>query len=549
MLTALSLRNFVIVESLDLEVGSGMTAVTGETGAGKSILMDAVKLLLGGRADTSTIRAGKEKAEFFAAFTPDARSLAWLREQDWPAEPGEDLVLRRTIDRAGRSRGWINGMPASIHQLRDLGRTLVEINGQHAYHELLDGAHQLALVDAFAGSGDLLAKVREAFGAWRQTQKTLEEAQSGQDALRLKMERMDWMLEELDELSPKKGEWERINAEHSRLSNRSDILEGLNSAFSSLSQGSRSVLDQLSAAQAALDNVARFDARIADIAGTLGDAVSLVEDANRSLDDYLSRSDFDEETFEKLDARVGAYFNLSGKYKCNPENLYDFCEKLRADRRALEENQDIDRLKAQEAAARDAYAAAAKALTVSRREAAVKFSVLATKAVRELNLEHAEFLAEMVPAEPSAHGQDQCVFRFASHPSLGLEPLAKSASGGELSRLNLAIAVINPQTLPATVIFDEADVGIGGAAAERVGKKLRELAETHQVLCITHLPQIAGFAQNHWKVKKTASDVSVSSSISVLTQDERVSEIARMLSGADVTEAEKTVAKKILKAS
>lgn len=549
MLTALSLRNFVIVESLDLDVGSGMTAVTGETGAGKSILMDAVKLLLGGRADSATIRAGKEKAEFFAAFSPDARSLAWLREQDWPMEPGEDLVLRRTIDRAGRSRGWINGMPASIHQLRDLGRTLVEINGQHAYHELLDGAHQLALIDAFAGNGELLAEVGEAFGAWRQAQKALDEAQSGQDAVRLKMERMDWMLEELDELSPKKGEWERINAEHSRLSNRSDILEGLNAALSSLSQGSRNALDQLSAAQGALDNVARYDEKIADIAGTLGDAVSLVEDANRSLDDYLSRADFDEETFERLDARVGAYFNLSGKYKCNPEDLYDFCEKLRAERRALEENQDIDRLKAQASAARNAYAAAAKALTASRQAAAVKFSALAAKAVRELDLEHAEFVAEVVPAQPSAHGQDQCVFRFASHPSLGLEPLAKCASGGELSRLNLAIAVINPQTLPSTVIFDEADVGIGGAAAERVGKKLRELAQTHQVLCITHLPQIAGFAQNHWKVKKTASNVSVSSSISVLTQDERVSEIARMLSGADVTEAEKTVAKKILKAS
>lgn len=549
MLTALSLRNFVIVESLDLEAGSGMTTVTGETGAGKSILIDAVKLLLGGRADSSTIRSGKEKAEFSATFSPDPRALAWLDKEDWPMEPGEDLVLRRTIDRSGRSRGWINGMPASIHQLRDLGRTLVAINGQHAYHELLDGAHQLALIDAFADNGVLLAQVQTAFDAWHQARKALEDAQNGQDAVKLKMERMDWMLEELNELSPKHGEWERINAEHSRLSNRSNILEGLQSAFSQLSQSSRSALDQLSSAQGALEDVSRYDPKIADIAGTLGDAISLAEDANRALDDYLSRADFDEETFEKLDARVGAYFNLSGKYKCNPEDLFDFYEKLQADRRALEEHQDIDRLKTLEQAARDAYCALADELTTNRKTAAADFSALASRAVRELDLPHAAFLAEIVAGEASAHGQDQCVFRFASHPSLGLEPLAKSASGGELSRLNLAIAVINPNTLPSTVIFDEADVGIGGAVAERVGKKLRELAKTHQVLCITHLPQIAGFAQNHWKVKKTASDVSVASSISVLTQDERVSEIARMLSGEEVTDAEKTVAKKILRAS
>ena len=546
MLTSLSLRNFVIVDALDIDVSSGMTVLTGETGAGKSILIDALKLILGGRADISTIRNGCDKAEFSATFSPDARALEWLHRQDWLYEAESDLVVRRTIDRSGRSRGWINGMPATIHQLKSLGETLVEINGQHAYHELLDGARQLSLIDAYGGLSALGKEVAKAFAVWKKAERALHEARQNGEALRAREERLTWILDEIGALAPKKDEWGTLNAEHVRLANRSNILEGLTQVVSDLSSGRDNAADLISRSQGALENLARYDKRFAEYAETLGASLDLLEEAARSADGYLSRMDYDAQAFEKIDERVSQYFNLSLKYKVNPEDLFDYYESVQKELQSIEASRDLAALEKDERDSYEVFRKAAQKLRNARSTSAQAFSKAVTKNVRELSLEHAEFEAAILNAEPSANGCDRCEFRFASHPSLAREPLAKSASGGELSRISLAVAVVNPASMPATVIFDEADVGIGGAVAAKVGEKFQMLARDHQVLCITHLPQIAGFADHHWKVEKVATLGSVSSSVRCLNQEERIAELARMVSGVNITSAEKHVAQNLI---
>lgn len=547
MLTSLSLRNFVIVDALDLEVLPGLTVLTGETGAGKSILIDALKLILGGRADISTIRTGCDKAEFSATFRPDARALAWLKSQDWLIEPEGELIVRRTIDRSGRSRGWINGLPATIHQLKALGDTLVEINGQHAYHELLDGAKQLSLIDAYGKLDAEREAVARSFDVWKCAKKALDDAKENQEVLRAREERLMWVLDDIGLLEPKKDEWQTLNAEHVRLSNRSNILEGLTEVVNSLSAGRESATDLVSHAQGKLEGLARYDERFAEYAETLGAALDLLEEAARSADGYLSRMDYDARAFEKLDERVSLYFNLSLKYKVNPEDLFDYYGRVRDELRAIEASRDLEELESRAAAAYSAFAEAAAVLRAKRERAASAFSEAVTASVKALSLEHAVFEAVILDAEPSANGSDRCEFRFSSHPSIAREALAKSASGGELSRISLAAAVVNPSAMPSTIIFDEADVGIGGAVAARVGEKFSELAAEHQVLCITHLAQIAGYADHQWKVSKTASADSVSSSVRALTHEERVREIARMLGGNKIAEAEEMLARKLLK--
>ena len=301
MLTSLSLRNFVIVEALSLDVASGMTVLTGETGAGKSILIDALKLILGGRADVSTIRAGCDKAEFSATFSPDERALAWIKSQDWLYEPESDLVVRRTIDRSGRSRGWINGMPATIHQLRSLGDNLVEINGQHAYHELLDGSRQLALIDAYGKLTSQRNTVGKAFEAWKTAEKALLDARQNSEVLRAREERLQWVLDDIGALAPKKDEWTKLNAEHVRLANRSNIMESLSEVVANLSSGRVSATDLVSRSQGMLENLARYDERFSGYAETLGAALDLLEEAARGADGYLSRMDYDSRSFEELD--------------------------------------------------------------------------------------------------------------------------------------------------------------------------------------------------------------------------------------------------------
>ncbi len=546
MLTSLSLRNFVIVDRLDLEVEGGLTVLTGETGAGKSILIDALRLILGARADAGAIRTGADKTELSAAFSLTDAAGEWLEANDWLDEDDE-LLLRRTIDRSGRSRGWINGVPATIHQLKELGERLVEINGQHACLALLDPARQLSLIDAFGGHADAVKAAAAAYSDWKQKERALREAEAGREALMMKKERLEWISEELYELDPKAGEWERINAEHARLMNRSALMEGLQNISAVLRQGGRSAMDLIGRAQAKLESLSQYDQKLADLAAPLEAAAEFVEEAAKGIDAQLDRLDCDEGSFERLDARVSQYFDLSLKYKVDPENLFDYYEKVQNDLRAIDEQQNTGLLQARVRDAKDAFDAAAGRLTAMRAAAASDFSRRLTQAARELSLEHATFEARISQGEPSSNGCDRCEFYFSSHPSIPLDSLGKTASGGELARLNLGAATIAPETLPSTVIFDEADVGIGGAAAERVGEKLRELSRDHQILCITHLPQIAGFADQHWQAAKSSDESIVETQISVLDQAGRVAEIARMLSGRQVSDAEKKVAEHILR--
>ena len=326
----------------------------------------------------------------------------------------------------------------------------------------------------------------------------------------------------------------------------SNILEGLTQVVSDLSSGRDNAADLISRSQGALENLARYDKRFAEYAETLGASLDLLEEAARSADGYLSRMDYDAQAFEKIDERVSQYFNLSLKYKVNPEDLFDYYESVQKELQSIEASRDLAALEKDERDSYEVFRKAAQKLRNARSTSAQAFSKAVTKNVRELSLEHAEFEAAILNAEPSANGCDRCEFKFASHPSLAREPLAKSASGGELSRISLAVAVVNPASMPATVIFDEADVGIGGAVAAKVGEKFQMLARDHQVLCITHLPQIAGFADHHWKVEKVATLGSVASSVRCLNQEERIAELARMVSGVNITSAEKHVAQNLI---
>ena len=536
MLLNLHLKDFVIVEDLTLEVGPGFTVLTGETGAGKSILIDALQLILGSRGDASVVREGAARAQLTAEFdlTPTVRT--WLEVNALESED-ERLLLRRTVDASGRSKAWVNGIAVPLMQLRDLGELLVDIHGQHAHQSLLRPAFQLKLLDDYAHCEMELEQTSLTYQAWRDADDLLAEATGQAERMAERAERLRWMLEDLEALSPRKGEWDELNAEHTRLAHGYAIAEGLNEAALLLTDGDDSASERLSSAYARISSLLRYDPELSGIGESLESAMAILDDAARDVEHRLSRTEADSGRFEKIDRRVTKYFELARKFRTEPEDLFALWESAQEELKSLEAAKDVVALQARRDEAWEAYRKAAEALSIVRRKAAKSLSEAVTDEMQRLAMKGGRLEVSLQPAEAGSRGMESALFLIAGHVGVEARPLQKVASGGELARISLAIAVVTAQYAPVdTLIFDEVDSGIGGATAEVVGRLLQHLGRTRQVLCVTHLPQVAACGSAHWRVEKLQEEGRTRSTLRILSREDRVQEIARMLSGLQISQ-------------
>jgi len=550
MLRALAIRDFVIVDFVELDLSSGFTVFTGETGAGKSILIDALTLALGGRADASVVREGAARADIVAEFTGEQDSVIqhWLNEQ--ALDHGEGvLLLRRVIDNAGRSKAFINGVTATVTQLRELGEMLVDIHGQHAHQSLLRGDAQRQLVDAHAGLQSQVQQVASAYKQWRAVSKQREEFERDAKQALLERERLEWQVGELQKLAPQPGEWADVCNEHSRLSHAASLIDGAQQALDALSESDSSpMLSQLNSLEQRLGKLVDIDDKLKPVLDALEPARIQLQEAVYALHDYLGRIELDPQRLRVVEARMEALHSASRKFYVAPEQLSQEFEQLSMSLQQLSDATDLDVLRAQEEKLAEAYHTSAKLLSKARAAAAKSLSVAVTAAMQELSMSGGRFDIALHTSEPAAHGVEQIEFLVAGHAGTTPRPLVKVASGGELARISLAISVIaSSATATPTLIFDEVDSGIGGAVAEVVGRLLRKLGQDRQVLCVTHLPQVASQAAQHFQVsKRAAADGRTVSSITPLTGAERVEEIARMLGGLEITATTRKHARELL---
>ncbi|WGS42690.1 DNA repair protein RecN [Burkholderia sp. JSH-S8] len=549
MLRHLSIRDFVIVAALDLEFDSGFTVFSGETGAGKSILIDALALALGERADASVVRTGCSRADITAEFTPHDRVARWLDEHAFDAE--DTVMLRRVIDANGRSRAFINGTSATLAQLRELGEMLVDIHGQHAHQLLMRPDAQRELFDTHAGLVADAANVARAWRVWRDATQAIETAQAHERELQLEREKLAWQLAELDKLAPQPGEWEEVNAEHKRLSHSANLIDGVQGALNALSEADDAMLAQLGAIVSKLRSLADYDPALGDALASLEPAEIQLQEAVYSLSHYAQRLDLDPARLAQVETRVDALHSTARKFRLPPDTLHEEHAARRAQLAALDAAADLGALHAAQAKAWDAYLADAKRLSKARAQAAKALGTAVTAGMQELSMAGGSFEVALVPlADGGPHGLEQVEFRVAGHPGVPLRPLAKVASGGELARISLALAVIASAASPTpTLIFDEVDTGIGGGVAEVVGRLLHQLGRDRQVLCVTHLPQVAARGDQHFQVAKGAdARGGTVSTVVPLDRASRVEEVARMLGGLEITATTRKHAKEMLAA-
>jgi DNA repair protein RecN (Recombination protein N) len=538
MLRALAIRDFVIAERVELETGRGFAVLTGETGAGKSILVDAIELLVGGRGDAALVRAGAERAELSAEFDaePAGPLAAWLAERELEGDPGT-LILRRTIDRGGRSRCYLNGHAATLAQLREAGEFLVDIHGQHEHQSLLRPAAQRELLDAHGGCTPLARECADGWRAWRRLEALAAEAQEQFAKRESERAALEEKLEDLGKLAPREGEWDALAAEHKRLAHGSSLLAGAQSALEALSESEGACLPQLGAVAARLRALAEHDERLKPVVEMLVSAEAETGEAVRELRHYASRVELDPDALREVEARIEALHAAARRHRTRPGELARMLEELKARRAELELAASPEALEREVAAARQKYEAAAKKLSAKRKSAAQAFGRAVTEAMQGLAMQGGRFSAALRALDaPAASGLEEVEFEVASHQSLPLRPLAKVASGGELSRVSLAIQLVAARESPVgTLVFDEVDAGIGGKVAETVGKALKRLGRERQVLCVTHLPQVAAQADEQWTVTRTGARGRVACSVARLDREARVEELARMLGGAEIT--------------
>lgn len=553
MLQTLSLRDFVIVDQLELDLSSGFTVLTGETGAGKSILLDALSLVLGERADSSQIREGCNRAEISALFRIDLQQIQhfnqWLDEQGFPLEDeGQSLLLKRTVEANGRSRAFINGSVATLMQLREAGDQLVDIHGQHAHQLLLKGGAQRELLDRHANHLELVAEVSQLFKTLNESRRKLEQAENAGQDIERERERLEWQLEELTELSPQEGEWASIQSEHARLANGAKIISGCQEAIDVLSDADNSVESIVSKASANMSALAEHDSALSGISQALESAQIQIDEAVHSLNRYLQKLDLDPARLSEVEERMQALHGAARKYRTEaddlPRLLLDTTERLDA----LTASQNIEALREKVKQEELAYLKQAKQLSQKRSKAALDLGKQVTTAMQDLSMAGGQLEIALLPlAEGGAHGLEQIEFLVAGHAGSTPRSLAKVASGGELARISLAISVITSKaSFTPTLIFDEVDAGIGGAVAETVGKLLRQLGESHQILCVTHLPQVAAQGNHHLKVSKSQAGDKTLSQVIPLGRSERVEEVARMLGGATITDTTRRHARELL---
>ncbi|MDD5249378.1 MAG: DNA repair protein RecN [Rhodocyclaceae bacterium] len=548
MLRRLFIRDYVIVDKLELEFAAGFGVLTGETGAGKSILVDALSLVLGERAEGAVVRVGCERAEIAAEFDAPADSplSAWLRANDFEAE--DSLLVRRLVDAGGRSRAYLNGMPATAGQLREAAAFLADIHGQHAHLSLLKAEAQRRLVDARAGQLETAKVVAASFHEWRALRTAREAASRDAEAALREREMTEFQVRELETLSFDAARWAEENAEHRRLAHAVSLIEGVEGALALLDESEAAAGSLLDQSASRLSHLVEHDAALAEPVELLEGARIQLSEAVHALARYRERLDVDPGRLAELEARIEAVMAAARKHRVAPEELAETLERLRSRLEELRLSADPEALAQREAAALEAYRALAKKLSAARKRAAAELSQAVAASMQQLAMAGGRFeVALETLAEPAASGMESIEFMVAANAGQPLRPLAKVASGGELSRIGLAIQVIASSAGEApTLIFDEVDVGIGGGVAEIVGRLLKELGSERQVLCVTHLPQVAAQADWQWSIAKEMHDGATLSRVTPLDAPARIDEIARMLGGVRITDTTREHAREML---
>ena len=540
----IALRDFVIVRALDLDFESGFTVLTGETGAGKSILIDAVQLALGARADAGVVPQGAGRAEVSVEFDAPANIEPWLELGGFEITP--TLLLRRQVDAQGKSRGWINGSPATATQLRELGEKLLDIHGQHAWQGLMKPDAVRRLLDAYAGIDEKAMQQR--WQEWRKAVQALVEAQQAQASLQQERERLTWQLSELEKLSPFKDEWAEITAQHARLSNAQALLDAAQAALYSLEDEHQGGLRHLAQAADAVQRQSHLDSVLAEAASVLSSSLAQAEDAAHTLHQYLRKTDLDPQGLAVLEERMALWVSLARRYRRTPEDLPALVEEWQTQLAKLDAASDLETLASVEQSTSSAFLKEARAISLMRTKAAPKLSKDITQSMQTLGMQGGQFVVKLTPlAEPSMAGLETIEFLVSGHPGHEPKPVGKVASGGELSRISLAIAVTTSQLGDApTLIFDEVDSGIGGAVAQTVGRLMRKLGTDRQVLAVTHLPQVAACADQHCVVSKQRHTDSTTSTVTPINGPTRVTEIARMLGGEKLSDTTLAHAREML---
>ena len=544
MLTQLTINNFAIVRQLEIELAKGMSVITGETGAGKSIAIDALGLCLGQRIETSMVREGQERAEICATFfiEPTNPAYQWLQEQELqdPDNPS-DCILRRVINADGRSKAFINSTPVSASQLKEIGQYLIHINGQHASQLLLKNDYQLQLVDTFAHHNDLLAQMREDYRAWKNLQTQVKNFQQKVAENEAKKQLLQYQVEELDEFALRPNEYLELEEDQRRLSNSEQLTQLSQSALQLLSENETVSIDSmLYRATQYIDELSELDPRYASVQTMLNDALIQVQEATSEVQHLASHIEQDPMLLQEIEQRLGQALQLARKHNVKPEELVEWHQKLKAELTALLDfSESEERLILEEKAAFEKMQHTAKQLHESRSQAAEKLAQQVTHSIKGLAMENAEFFIEVNSdlTKVAANGADNIVFTLRSNLGQQAQPLAKVASGGELSRISLAIQVLtSDQSAIPTLIFDEVDVGISGKTASVVGKLLRQLGDKCQVLCVTHLPQVACHGHHQFNVEKFTVDDKTETKMTALSQEERVPALARLLGGSEITD-------------
>ena len=549
MLTNLSIRDFVIVDALELAFQPGFTVLSGETGAGKSILIDAINLVLGERADPSVVRQGKERAEVSGEFDVSemADVCAWLETNDLIGEDDHCLV-RRVVESAGRSRAYINGRAATVQQLRELGDRLVAVHGQFAHQALLQAKAQQQLLDDYAGMSAVAREVAQAFEAWQSIKKQRQQWQSNAAALEQERSMLEAQQQELSRLAFAPEAWQETLAEHSRLTHAASLIDGVQAAQQALDESDNPLLAQVSAVTDRLRAMMDFDPGLKEVIALLEPAAVQLQEGVYALRHYARRLDIDPARLKEVEARMELVHDTARKYRVPPGELGELLARCETRLSALGGTGGIEALLAQEQAAEATYKTIATQLSAGRGKAAKALTQKVTTAMQTLAMQGGKFVIELAPrAEPSAQGMEQIDFQVAGHAGMAPGSIDKVASGGELSRIGLALQVVMSKVARVpTLIFDEVDAGIGGGVAEIVGKLLRELGERHQVMCVTHLAQVAAQGQQHWNVTKKTVKFVTTSAIHILDKKNRVEEIARMLGGVQITAATRKHAAEML---
>ncbi len=548
MLLALSLRDFVIVDQLNLNFQTGFTVLTGETGAGKSITLDALGLLLGDKADYSQVRAGAKEAQLSALFDisqlPDLKNQ--LQEQGLLQDNAEELSIRRIIDAKGKSRSFINNQAATLVLLKQIGEQLIDIHGQNAHHSLNKESAQRQLLDAFSGSLVLVDSVKQHYHSWQAAKQTLDDAQNQAETIAIERERLEWQFNELNQLNLHTGEWENLSQSHDNLAHAAELLQAAETTTEYI-DGDDGLKSQLYRCQKNLESLRAIEPRFAESLDMLASIEAELSEVVANMRAVATNTELNPNELIAQEERMQALMSMARKYRVEPETLPEKRAEIEAGLRDLQAAADVEALEQAVIETKAVYMEAAQTLSALRQQAAKKLSQETSLHMQDLAMKGAQFHIELLPSTPTAYGLEQIQYQVAANKGSPLRPLNKVASGGELARISLSLQVVTSQyTHVPTLIFDEVDTGIGGGVAEMVGRALRALGKQHQVLAVTHLPQVAACGENHWQVKKHSEGEQTVSEIQVLEAKHRIEEIARMLGGEKITDTTRSHAAELL---